>query len=112
MKRILSIWAITCLGVAFFVVLACGAHADARVDDSAPPSYGVAAGWPGGAGQVTVQQIANPTLNLLSLSPLTATVGSTYTGTISGNTAGSTLTLSNNDGARAASASTPSRVPV
>lgn len=65
---------------------------------AAPPSYGIALGWPGAPGQVTVQQIASPTLQALSLSPLTATAGATYTGTVSGDTAGSTLTLSNNDG--------------
>ena len=41
---------------------------------------------------------ASPTLQALSLSPLTATAGSTYTGTLSGDTAGSALNLSNNDG--------------
>jgi len=79
-------------------VAALALAAPACADQSAPPSYGVAAGWPGGAGQVTAQKIASPTLNTLSLSPLTATAGQTYTGTVSGDTAGSALTLSNNDG--------------
>lgn len=84
------------LAFAYFVLLSVAGRAYA--DAAQPPSYGIAAGWPGGPGQVMLQQIISPTLNALSLSPLTATVGSSYTGTISGDTAGSTLTLSNNDG--------------
>lgn len=93
MKRLLLASACAALTAA-----AGAARADTRADDSAPPSFGVAAGWPGGPGQVTVQPIASPTLQTLALTPLTATAGQTYAGVISGATAGSTLTLSNTDG--------------
>lgn len=67
---------------------------------AAPSSYGIALGWPGGPGQVTASPPSAPTLQALSLSPLTATAGSTYTGTITGQTAGSTLALTSNAGGK------------
>ena len=50
-----------------------------------PTSYGLGKGWPVAVGQ------AIPTLGTLTLSPLTATVGVSYSGTISGATIGSTV---------------------
>lgn len=47
---------------------------------------------------VTVTNVAEITLAALTLSPLTATAGSAYSGTISGKTAGSSITATSSDG--------------
>jgi len=55
-----------------------------------PYNFGILRGLLGSA--------AGPTLGTITLSPLTATAGVPYSGTLSGNTGGSTVTYSSSDG--------------
>ena len=60
-----------------------------------PISFGIGQGWPLGPGQAKPTVL---TLGTLTLSPLAASSGVGYVGTITGKTSGSTITVTSSDG--------------